>query len=191
MDKLGFYFNGESCIGCRACQIACKDKNDIPVGVLYRQVKSYETGAFPTPGYYHHASTCNHCASPACVANCPSGAMQLAEDGTVQHDDELCIGCKTCVNACPYEVPQYLDDLEIVAKCDFCADRRANGENPACVDACAMRVLEWGNLEDLKAAHPDAVQDLPILPDSSQTGPSTLISPRACALEADFRQKLI
>lgn len=187
MAKLGFFFNGDNCIGCRACQIACKDKNNLPVGILYRRVTSYETGAFPSPGFFHHASTCNHCENPACVLNCPSGAMQIAEDGTVQHDDELCIGCKTCINACPYEVPQYHDDLEIVTKCDLCADKRSNGENPVCVDACAMRVIEWGAMDELRAAHPDAVQDLPILPDSSQTNPSALISPRPCALESDFR----
>lgn len=191
VEKLGFYFNGENCIGCRTCQIACKDKNDLPLGVLYRKVNTYETGAFPTPGYYHHTSTCNHCTDPACEAVCPSGAMFIADDGTVQHDDELCIGCKSCVNACPYGVPQYFEELEIVGKCDMCADRRANGLNPACVDACAMRVLEFGYIDELQAAHPDAVRDLPILPDSSQTGPSTLISPRACALEKDYRQKFI
>lgn len=191
MDKLGFYFDGESCIGCRTCQIACKDKNDLPIGILYRKVESFETGAFPTPGYFHHAYTCNHCMNPACVEVCPSGAMAIAEDGTVQHDDEVCIGCKSCANACPYGIPQYIEEKEIVGKCDACADRRANGLNPACVDACSMRVLEWGVLDELKRKHSDAVSDLPILPDSSQTGPSTIISPRAAALEAEYRQKRV
>jgi anaerobic dimethyl sulfoxide reductase subunit B (iron-sulfur subunit) len=191
MGKLGFYFNGTRCIGCRACQIACKDKNDLAVGVVYRQVRTYETGVFPKPGYYHHSSTCNHCMDPACVMKCPSGAMHVANNGTVQIDVELCIGCKSCVGACPYGVPQYLEKQEIAGKCNMCVDLWTKEELPVCVEACPQRVLEWGDIDKLFEKHPDAVRDLPILPDSSQTGPSTLILPRACALETDFCQKFI
>jgi len=191
MGKLGFYFNGARCVGCRACQIACKDKNDLDVGVTYRQVRTYETGAYPTPGYYHHSSTCNHCANPACVLVCPSGALHIAEDETVQIDSEICIGCKNCVRTCPYGVPQFFEDKEIAGKCNLCVDLTAKGENPVCVDACPQRVLEWGDLDELRAKHPDTVADLPILPDSLKTGPSTIIFPRTCALEPDFRQKFI
>ncbi len=191
MARLGFYFNGSRCVGCRACQIACKDVNNLAVGILYRHVSSYETGAFPTPGYYHHSSTCNHCADPACVKYCPSGAMYVAENETVQHDDEICIGCKNCMNRCPYGVPQWKPDLEITGKCNMCSELWNQEERPVCVDACPQRVLEWGNLNELAKKHPDAVMDLPILPDSTETNPSTLITPRAAALDPNFRQKCI
>ncbi|MCL1847826.1 MAG: 4Fe-4S dicluster domain-containing protein [Coriobacteriia bacterium] len=191
MAKLGFYYNEAYCVGCRTCQIACKEKNGLSIGVLYRRVRSYETGAFPTPGYYHFASTCNHCLNPICVRVCPSGSMHIAEDESIQHDDEICIGCKSCVNSCPYGVPQYLEDKEIAGKCDLCIDLRAKGENPVCVDACPQFAFILDDIEKLRAQYPDAVTDLPILPDSTQTNPSTIIAPRACALKEDFREKPI
>lgn len=191
MSRLGFYFNQAKCIGCRACQIACKDVNDLDVGVLYRGVKTFETGAYPTPGLYHYSATCNHCEKPACVVNCPTGAMAKADDGTVQHDDELCIGCKTCMESCPYDVPQYLSSEKICNKCDSCAGLRAEGLNPACVDACNMRVLEFGDLDELEAkyAEQELIIDFPFLPDSSETVPSTRVYARPCALKADFVMK--
>jgi len=192
MANLGFYFNAERCIGCRACQIACKDKNDLDVGVLYRQVCSFETGAFPTPGYYHHSSTCNHCVAPACIAVCPADAINKDSDtGIVTIDAEACIGCRQCETACPYGVPQFIEEKNIDGKCDFCQDLLAEGENPVCVDACPQRVLEWGDIDELKAKHPNAVADLPILPSSSQTSPATIINPRATMMESDYSEKRI
>lgn len=69
---------------------------------------------------FHLNLSCNHCESPACVANCPTGAMYKDDDGTVQHDDEACIGCQTCVNSCPYGAPQFIEEDKIVQKCDTC-----------------------------------------------------------------------
>ena len=75
MGKLGFYFDSTLCIGCRTCQVACKDKNGLPAGISYRVVRSFETGDYPRPGFYHYSGACNHCFSPACVASCPVGAI--------------------------------------------------------------------------------------------------------------------
>ena len=191
MAEMGFYIDMTSCIGCHTCQIACKDAKSLEVGTLFRRVDSYETGSFPTPGWYHYSHTCNHCESPACVANCPTGAMHVnEEDGSVQHDDETCIGCQTCVKSCPYSVPQYIEELGVVHKCDMCHELTAAGENPACVDACLMRCIEWGEVEKLKAAHPDAVNKIACMPDSD-TEPSTLITPTAAALKDEFRLRVI
>ena len=102
MTQFGFYFNQEDCIGCKACQIACCDRNDLVAGVTFRRIESYEAGAYPDATLYHYSLTCNHCASPACVANCPSGAMQKdPDDGTVFIDYTECIGCGTCGRVCP------------------------------------------------------------------------------------------
>ena len=99
---LGFYFDGNRCSGCKTCIIACKDFKELPVGINFRRVFSMETGTYPTAQAYHYSMACNHCETPACVVNCPSGAMHKGDDGTVQHDDEICIGCQTCVQSCPY-----------------------------------------------------------------------------------------
>lgn len=189
MAKLGFYFNQDDCIGCKTCQLACKDKNDLPVGIVFRHVRDFEVGSYPDATLYHYAQTCNHCANPACVAVCPVGAMYVDEaDGTVQHDDATCIGCQMCVKNCPYGVPQYDADLGISRKCDACKQLRDNGEPPACVAACQMRALEFGPYEELVAAHPEAVCDIAILPDSSETSPCTFIDVKAAALEEGARE---
>lgn len=189
MGQLGFYFDMNSCSGCRTCQIACKDRNDLPIGVLYRSVHSFEVGKFPDAKMFHYSKSCNHCASPECVANCPTGAMQKADDGTVIHDDAKCIGCGTCVESCPYEVPVLRSDTGIAGKCDACHALREAGKNPACVDACLMRCLDFGDVEELAAKYgTEYVHDLPFLPDSSVTSPATLIVPKECAKESSFTE---
>lgn len=192
MGKLGFYYDNSRCTGCRACQIMCKDTNNLPVGVIYRRVRSYEQGNYPNPGYYHFSWNCNHCENPACVSVCPVGAMHVADDGTVQPNDELCIGCRSCASACPYEIPQLREEEALIGKCDSCKDIRAQGGKPACVDACVMRCLDFGDLDELKQTYgSDLVSELAILPSAKETGPSLLINPRQCALEADFEEKII
>lgn len=186
MAKQGFYFNMAACIGCRTCQVACKDKNDNEIGVIFRHLLDYEVGEYPSVAAYHYSATCNHCESPACVANCSTGALYIDdEDGTVQYDDSKCDGCQACVTACPYCIPQYIESLNVVRKCDACKALRANGEQPACVAACPMRALEFGPVDELAAAHPDAVKDITILPDSETTKPCTLIDAKPAALEPD------
>lgn len=195
--SLGFYFNERACSGCRACQTACKDRNDLEVGQLFRHVRTFQTGTFPNATMYHYSATCNHCDSPACVANCPTGAMQKADDGTVQHDDELCIGCGSCANSCPYEVPVVFEDKKIAGKCDACKPFRDRGLNPVCVDACNMRALEFGDIDELRAKHEgdamvtELVSDLPILASSAETNPNTIINPKEAALAADFTEVLL
>lgn len=186
MAKMGFYYNQTLCIGCRTCQVACKDKNDLEVGVFFRHVTDYVVGDYPAPSSYHYAATCNHCENPACVAICPNGATYIdEEDGTVQHNDDNCVGCQYCVNACPYGVPQYIESIFKVHKCDACLPLRAAGEPPACVAACPMRALEFGSIEELRAAHPEAVNQIAILPDATETNPSVAIDPKASALQGN------
>lgn len=190
--KQGFYFDQTACIGCKTCQVACKDKNDLEIGYLFRNVTNYEVGEYPSAKVYHLAATCNHCMNPACVSACPNGAMFIdEEDGTVQHDDTKCLGCQYCVEACPYGVPVYIEELNLTHKCDACKPLRENGEKPACVAACPMRALDFGPYDELLAAHPDAVSDIVILPDSSQTSPCTLINARPEALAENYKQVIL
>ena len=186
---LGFYFDMTRCIGCRACQVACKDKNNLDVGVILRNAKTYEIGSFPDVNIFNYSASCNHCENPACVAACPTGAMYKAEDGTILHDDALCIGCQNCAAACPYGVPQYNEPLNVVSKCDACAYLRAKGQNPACVDACPNRALDFGDLDELKAKYgADLVSDISILPDSSATQPNLLIKAKECSLSGEPKE---
>lgn len=188
---LGFYYNQSACSGCRACQTSCKDRNNLKVGELYRRVATFETGEYPDSVWYHYASTCNHCEDPACVKACPTLSMHKAEDGTVQHDDDLCIGCGSCVFACPYGVPVMRADLKIVGKCDSCKPFRDRGLNPVCVDACNMRALEFGDLDELRAKHGDVVSELPILPSQDLTHPHTIVTPKDAAKNAEYTEVLI
>lgn len=178
MAQKGFYFDMTVCIGCKTCQIACKDKNDLPIGVLYRQVFTVEGGKYPKPWMYYLSIACNHCEDPRCVQNCPTGAMQKrAEDGLVVVDQEACIGCRYCIWSCPYAGPQFVEEKGVVGKCDGCVDLTSRGMMPVCVDACLMRALEFGDLAELKQRHPDATE-VASLPNPALTSPCLLITPK-------------
>lgn len=191
MQKYGFYYDMTMCMGCRACQVACKDKKNLNPGEFFRRVRSFETGEFPSPGFYHYSSTCNHCSNPACTRACPTAAMRMAADGTVQHDPSMCIKCRYCVTACPYSVPQYLSNPWRIVKCDACKDLREQGQNPVCADACPIGCLEWGPLSELRDKHAGdkPVSDIAILPSSEKTRPSVLIKAKNAAFDKDYTQK--
>lgn len=191
--RKGFYFDEAACIGCRTCQVACVEAHDLPRNLYFRRVSSCTSGTYPTASLFHTSIGCNHCESPACVANCPTGAMYLnEEDGTTQHDDEACIGCQSCVKACPYGAPQFREDLSIVQKCDGCLSFRNQGEEPVCVGACPMRALKFGDIDELRAAYGnDAVSELPSLPSADTTDPSLVIHANAAALASDFTPAII
>ena len=166
MTQYGFYFDSTRCTGCKTCEMACKDYKDLPATIAFRKVYDYEGGSWTDAGdgiyttdtfAYHVSLACNHCAMPACMAKCPSGAIEKdGKTGLVHIDQEKCTGVGACVTSCPYNVP-VLDDAKKAQKCDGCADRVAEGLNPICVDACPVRALEWGDIEELRAAHTGTV----------------------------------
>lgn len=185
--QYGFYVDSARCVGCKTCQVACKDENDTPVGALFRRVHNYEDGDWAWDGSlwrpanmvsYQLSVSCNHCASPACVANCPSGAMQKDDEtGIVTSDPEVCIGCQTCVRSCPYGAPQYLgEEASVIGKCDGCRERRAAGLDPRCVTVCPTRALEFDDLKALRERHPGLDALVEPLPDDG-TDPSLLVNP--------------
>lgn len=177
MAQKGFYFDMTACSGCKTCQIACKDVNNLDVGILYRKVYEFEGGKYPTPWSFPLSIACNHCAEPKCVANCPTGAMyKRPEDGLVIHRREKCIGCRMCLWSCPYGAPQYNSKTGKAGKCDGCADRVAQGENPACVDACLMRCLQFGDIEQLRKKY-GGTAEIKGLPASNATSPSLTVNP--------------
>ena len=187
MTQLGFYFDNSRCTGCRTCTMACKDYNDMPEEINLRRVFDYEGGecvadadgvVTTTTFAYHVSAACNHCTNPACVANCPTGAMQKREDGIVWSDPEVCIGCGSCANSCPYGVPKIQEDVSKSRKCNYCMDRIDAGLRPICVEACPLRALDCGDIDELRAKYPDAGDMIAPLADPSMTGPNTII--KAC-----------
>ena len=171
MGKKGFFYDQSLCSGCRACMMVCKENRHLPEGAFFRHVTSYIGGADGKMGAFHLSLACNHCEDPACVANCPTGAMYIdEEDGTVQHDDDVCIGCQNCVKNCPYGAPQYREDIQIVQKCDGCKDLRAAGEEPECVQACCMRALTFGEIDEGTGN----LSQIPYAP-ASETNPATYV----------------
>ena len=184
--QLTFWFDQSKCTGCKACQVACKDKHDLPVGVTWRRVAEYTGGSWllnQVDGTmtndvfsYYTSISCNHCADPICQSVCPTTAMQKRENGVVSVDPSVCIGCRFCEMACPYSAPQFDPDKGVMTKCDFCADRVAAGQDPACVAACPSRALGYGELEEVEAKYgkQNAVEPLP---DPSITRPNLVVIP--------------
>ena len=187
MKQYAFYFNSDDCIACRACVMACKDKNELKPGRKFRRVHTNSTGSWTvnsngslTPNNvcsYGISVSCNHCAEPACQKVCPAGAICKRADGIVFIDSDLCIGCLSCADACPYGAPSFNKETMKMEKCDFCRELLAAGELPACVGSCPTYSIEHGDLEYLKLIHHTAVSQVEPLPDPSQTTPSLLIKP--------------
>jgi Fe-S-cluster-containing dehydrogenase component len=137
-----------SCIGCHACTTACKAENDVPLGVNRTWVKYIERGTLPDTRRDMAVLRCNHCAEPPCVEVCPTTAMFKRADGIVDFDTGRCIGCKACIQACPYDAI-YIDPEEHVAgKCNFCSHRVDQALLPACVVVCPTESLIFGDIED-------------------------------------------
>lgn len=188
--QMAFYVDSSVCVGCRTCEIACKDENNLSVGPRLRYVRDQMGGSWkvdekdPTvirqdaPVFSYHVSiSCNHCASPACVAICPTGSMKKdPETGIVANDHETCIGCGSCGTACPYKAPQLVDEEKLTYKCDFCRELLDKGMAPACVETCPMRALDYGDYDELVQKYGDLC-DIAPLPSSEQTAPALVIKP--------------
>ena len=149
-NQLGFEYDMKKCIGCRACEGACKQQNNVELGVRYRRVTTFRGGTYPTPFTNYMSMSCNHCEKPACMASCPVGAITKRDtDGIVIIDNNKCNGCKRCMEVCPYGAPQFNPVTKKVEKCHMCYERIDAGKPPACVQTCMARVLKHGKLSDL------------------------------------------
>ena len=154
--QYGMVIDTTRCMGCQTCVVSCKVSNHTPAGLYWGRVRSRDgeipyqaTGTFPDAKLAFRPELCNHCASPLCLANCPAGAIEKREeDGAVVIDPEVCIGCGTCVKACPYEIPQIDEEANRASKCTLCHERLAVGEQPWCVLSCPGKARIFGDLDD-------------------------------------------
>jgi len=184
--QLAFYLDATACTGCKACQLACKDHNGLPVGLLWRRVYEVTGGGWQRQGTawaqdvfaYHLSLACNHCARPACLEACPAGAIRKRSDGIVLIDPEECTGCRSCERACPYGAPQFDEASGRMTKCTFCVEEIDAGRPPACVSACPLRALDYGEHAELEARHaPRTGGAFVPLAEGSLTRPALLIRP--------------
>jgi len=136
------------CIGCHACTTACKSENEVPLSVTRTHVKYVDVGSFPDARRAFQVTRCNQCADAPCVAACPTTAMFSREDGIVDFDKSVCIGCKACIAACPYDAI-FINPFDHSAeKCNFCAHRLDVGLEPACVVVCPVEAILVGDMDD-------------------------------------------
>lgn len=175
MTRYGMAIDLSRCIGCNTCAVACKVSSNLPKDVWWNVVhtegRDFADTSKGTYGGEMQLSwlpvNCMHCENAVCEEVCPTGATVKRDDGIVTVDEETCIGCKSCMEACPYDVrrlienePEYYLELPIgdpaakshkggtVEKCDFCAGRIDRGEKPACMELCPGRARYWGDLDD-------------------------------------------
>ena len=150
------------CIGCHACTTACKSENEVPLSVTRTYVKYVDTGLFPNVRRSFQVTRCNQCEDAPCVAACPTAAMHQRPDGIVDFDKSICIGCKACIAACPYDAIFINPEDHSAEKCNFCAHRLDVGLEPACVVVCPSEALLVGDMNDplskvSQIVHRDAV----------------------------------
>ncbi|MBA2774091.1 MAG: polysulfide reductase NrfD [Nocardioidaceae bacterium] len=150
--RYGFAIDQRTCIGCHACTVACKTEHQVPVGQFRTWVKYVDQGDYPSTTRDFAVMRCNHCTDAPCVKVCPTSSLFTRDDGIVDFDGDRCIGCKACMQACPYDAIYIDADTHTAAKCNYCAHRVDQGLEPACVVVCPTESIWVGDLDDPSSA---------------------------------------
>jgi tetrathionate reductase subunit B len=140
--------DSRKCLNCKACVVACRAENNVPLEFSRDWLNVEVRGEFPVLLGVSEPEQCHHCADPACVRVCPTGASFQRSDGIVAIKPEDCVGCRYCMIACPYNARFFRKDTGVVEKCDLCRKRVDRGEVPACVETCPSKVRVFGDLTD-------------------------------------------
>ncbi|MEV4325498.1 4Fe-4S dicluster domain-containing protein [Microbispora rosea] len=172
-ERMGFFTDTSICIGCKACEVACKEWNDVPDdGFVFRATSYDNTGALGASTWRHVAfveqdgrwlmssDVCKHCTHAACLDVCPTGALFRTEFDTVVVQADVCNGCGYCVPACPYGVIDRREDDGRAWKCTLCYDRLRGGMEPACAKACPTKSIQFGPLDELRQRAEERVERL-------------------------------
>lgn len=146
--RYAFVIDQSRCIGCHACSLACKAEHDVPIGSYRTWVKYVEKGAFPDVRRFFTVLRCNHCDDAPCMTICPVTALFRRSNGIVDFDREVCIGCKACMQACPYDALYIHPDHGTAEKCNFCAHRVENEMEPPCATVCPTEAIIVGDMDD-------------------------------------------
>ncbi len=192
ISQYGFFVDTSACSGCKACLGACRDKNDLGPGQIWRRVYEVAGGRWamkdglwiPEVAAYNVSLACNHCENPVCALSCPTRAIGKRDDGLVFIDSGRCIGCRYCEWACPYGAVRFDAAANVVSKCDFCADFLDAGRPPACVAACPMRALDFGDVDELRNKYGEVARVFP-LADPALTQPALVLKPHRDAARAE------
>jgi formate dehydrogenase iron-sulfur subunit len=177
-DSASMLYDGSICVGCRACQMACKNRSDRPLPpvtdeqALYEEPQDLSANVWTLIKLYRSEegkefaffkAQCMHCLEPACASVCPVGALEKTSTGPVVYHAERCLGCRYCMAACPFGIPRYQwsKTWPLVQKCDFCAARQVQGLQPACSQACPTGALVYGKRGNLLSAAETRIQDHP------------------------------
>ena len=146
--KYGFVIDHRKCIGCHACTVACKSENEVPLGTFRTWVKYIEKGEYPDTRRFFSVLRCNHCEDAPCITICPVTALFRRDNGIVDFSGDRCIGCKSCMQACPYDALYINPNTNTAEKCNFCAHRVEKQLEPACVIVCPVQAIVSGDMDD-------------------------------------------
>jgi Fe-S-cluster-containing dehydrogenase component/DMSO reductase anchor subunit len=171
--RSGFIFDMNKCVGCEACVIACQMENFNFSTMPWRSVNVFNEFQHPALPLFHFSLACNHCDDARCMAGCPANAFHVDPIlRTVDHDPDLCIGCRYCTWTCPYDAPKYISTKGVVEKCTLCKERIADGRTPNCVNLCPTAALDFRDLDATQT------EDLPGFAGSAFRPAISIIPPR-------------
>ncbi|MBO4316836.1 MAG: 4Fe-4S dicluster domain-containing protein [Mailhella sp.] len=147
MPRYVMVIDSEKCMNCKACVIACQQRNEVPYGMSRNWVHESDVSDAPY-GFKFQPGACMHCDDPSCVRACPTGATWKGKDGVVEIDRSRCIGCGSCIDACPYHARFRHPVTGTADKCDYCRRSTPAGQEPACVAVCPVRCRAFGDADD-------------------------------------------